>query len=96
MTFNESNSPPATDEEVIAFEKEAGIALPQDYRQFLLTHNGGKPSLDLLTIPDCEQEALIDHFLGLSRPHEDLRNWVFELKDDIPRQCFKTSDWPNN
>jgi hypothetical protein len=37
----ETPGPPLTLEEIFAFEKEIGGQLPEDYRQFLLVHNGG-------------------------------------------------------
>ncbi|MFJ8261007.1 SMI1/KNR4 family protein [Rummeliibacillus sp. NPDC094406] len=33
-------NPPSTEEEIFSLEKELGIIIPQDYREFLLLHNG--------------------------------------------------------
>ena len=35
--------PPVTEENIVAFEKRFGYPLPKDYREFLLTYNGGRP-----------------------------------------------------
>lgn len=33
-------NPPAKEEEILGLEKELGIMIPQDYREFLMLHNG--------------------------------------------------------
>ncbi|HEY9844276.1 MAG: SMI1/KNR4 family protein [Candidatus Sericytochromatia bacterium] len=35
--------PPASDEAIARFESESGLALPEDYRRFLQSSNGGSP-----------------------------------------------------
>lgn len=44
-----SSGPALTVEEIVAFEEEIGGHLPEDYKQFLLSHNGGliEPRLGL-------------------------------------------------
>ena len=41
--FNDLSDPldPTSDEQLAAFEAEIGYQLPEDYREFLLLHNGG-------------------------------------------------------
>jgi cell wall assembly regulator SMI1 len=43
-TTIKTSSPPISTAELQAIEKRLGIALPEDYRAFLLTHNGGVPN----------------------------------------------------
>ena len=83
-TILDSNVPPSNSDHLNSFELEHGITLPDDYRSFLMEHNGGKPSPAVVTIPDCSQESIIDHFLGLGRDGEDLEDWVCELQDEMP------------
>lgn len=41
---------PTTEAEISKFEKQVGHRLPDDYRNFLLTHNGGRPQPDAFTL----------------------------------------------
>ncbi len=84
-TILDSNNPPSDSNKINIFEQEHGISLPADYRAFLRLHNGGKPLPDVVTIPDCSQKAIIDHFLGLGRESEDLEDWMNELREDMPQ-----------
>jgi hypothetical protein len=36
--------PPLIDNDIVLLENEIGARLPADYREFLLKHNGGRPS----------------------------------------------------
>ena len=47
--------------ELVDFEKENGISLPEDYRAFLLEHNGGVPSPN--EIPDPSN--IVTYILGM-------------------------------
>jgi len=44
----------ATEKQVAAFEKRLGSPLPDEYRQFLLTTNGGRPNPDCVAVPGVE------------------------------------------
>src|SRR3954466_11826651 len=43
--------PPATDEQICELEKIEGITLPADFRTFLQTYNGGRPTPDSFPFP---------------------------------------------
>lgn len=47
------------------FEKRIGTRLPEDYRQFLINHNGGKPIPCYFRISEAEGENSLHHFYGL-------------------------------
>ena len=83
MKFAKDNTPPLSMEALIKLEQEIGCTLPQDYRNFLIHHNGGEPEYQVLTIPDCHDETLVDRFLGIGRPHDDIQEWREELSDDL-------------
>ncbi len=36
--------PPVSESDIVAFERRVGVALPDDYRQFLIEVNGGDGS----------------------------------------------------
>jgi hypothetical protein len=86
MNFKDTNQPTTSESEVSEFEKRRGIKLPPDYRQFLLDYNGGTPLKQAVVIPDCHQEAIVDHFLGLKRNDEDIDTWLDELDGDMPSE----------
>lgn len=52
-----------TNDRLKAFESEIGIPLPDDYREFLLQHNGGKP--DPCHFPIAEDTDSLHHVYGL-------------------------------
>lgn len=49
---------PATPERVAAFEDRIGHALPDDYRRFLLTDNGGQPERPVFAVPPDHWDVL--------------------------------------
>ena len=83
MKFAKENTPPLSMEDLIKLEQKIGCTLPQDYRNFLIHHNGGEPEYQVLTIPDCHDETLVDRFLGIGRTHDDIQEWRDELSDDL-------------
>ena len=42
--------PPLKEDDIVAAERQLGISLPADYRNFLLKHNGGYPEPDAFPI----------------------------------------------
>lgn len=50
-----------SNEELSDFELANKIQLPDDYRQFLLTHNGGQPTRKINKIPD----TVVTYILGM-------------------------------
>lgn len=63
---------PPTDEVTVArFERVVGAKLPDDYRSFVLTHNGGKPKLRYFTFADRTgpyTNGAVRAFAGLGKP----------------------------
>lgn len=63
---------PSIDEVTVArFERRIGTRLPDDYRAFLLEHNGGKPKLRCFTFADRKgpyTDGAIRAFAGLGEP----------------------------
>lgn len=73
---------PVAEGQLVQLESELGHRLPEDYRVFLLRHNGGKPSLTLFTIPDCG-EALVHVFSGIGTK-VDIQKWLSEWRAEVP------------
>ncbi|MEZ0386624.1 MAG: SMI1/KNR4 family protein [Verrucomicrobium sp.] len=70
-----------TEEEINAFEERHRVSLPEDYRHFLLSSNGGMPSTAVLHLRSGYRVALCQ---------------LYSLNDDFPydldRKC-KSTDW---
>jgi hypothetical protein len=69
-----------------AQEAALGISFPDDYKQFLLSHNGGYPTPQQLDIPKTGHSVLLDVLYGIGedRVPGDL---VYEFRrhlDDLP------------
>lgn len=75
-----------TEETVRAFEQQIGFALPQDYHQFLIKHNGADVNGQTFFVKDLEQEILMDVFYGITNSEArslTLGYWVKEYADEI-------------
>jgi hypothetical protein len=81
MKFKHDNRPPVTVTQLETFEAELGFTLPPSYREFLLHHNGGRPSLPRFYIPDCESYALVDDLMGVYREEAAIDIWMDELEE---------------
>jgi hypothetical protein len=54
----------ASNSDLEAFEKKLGVSLPQQYRDFLLTQNGGRPDLPEFKVPNWG-DAVANTFYGV-------------------------------
>ena len=52
-------------ERLHAYERQLGVELPQDYRDFLLEKNGGYPEPGALAIPGTSDVTQVSRFLAL-------------------------------
>jgi cell wall assembly regulator SMI1 len=91
VTIDKSFSP--IDEATIqVLEQELGIQLPSDYRQFLLTHNGGRPTAAEFPLPGVPlNTSVIDWFYGIHKGRErdyNLRAAYDDLKDRMHANFF--------
>ncbi len=66
MNFSRKN-PPTSIEEILKFEAQRGILLPDSYRKLLLQHNGGTTSAEscYVDIPGWN-ELLVNEIFGLT------------------------------
>ena len=81
---------PATSGQVAAFEREFGLSLPDGYKRFLMTTNGGRPVPDALRVPEWPGEGTcIHYFFGLHQDeHNNLASWTTELTDRLRKGCI--------
>jgi hypothetical protein len=75
-----------SEDHIAQFEARIGATLPDSYKEFLLTWNGGEPSANVFTIADCDQSAILDLFYGIadSRQPGDLETERANRLDDLP------------
>lgn len=83
-----------TEGDVKSFEKDIGCALPVEYRDFLLMHNGGKPKPYDFELGG-EGPDSIHHVYGLNtKDNSDLRNNNDCFKGRMPHQILPIADDP--
>ena len=87
--FHENGPPPRPDD-LARFEAEYGIALPPDYRDWLLVHNGGRPQPNHLSVRvfDSAPRMVVDQLFSLmpGNDHDTLADalvqyWAQDLPD---------------
>ena len=83
MKFCNDNRPPLNMDALIRLEHQIGYTVPEDYRSFLILHNGGQPECQTLNVPDCNSDIIVDIFFGIGKPHADIQFWLNELEDDL-------------
>ena len=88
MNFIKDNNPPATEERIAKFEGRLGRMLPEDYRAFLLEHNGGVPEWQDFFISDCNATVIVSRLFGLDRPSSDIEKWTEELKHSLSEELI--------
>lgn len=84
VDFSESRGP--LDDFIISIcELEWELRLPEDYRRFLATHNGGRPIPDAFRFKSGEGGSLVDGFfhIGLEKDYGLIQNRK-SYKDRIP------------
>src|SRR5207302_1004740 len=83
-TFTEI-CPLADAEQLNAFEARHSLSLPDDYRRFLLHHNGGVPQPSRVHIPQLKTDVLVDVLFALtSQRGLGLDGWIAEFGDEMP------------
>lgn len=68
---------PVDSNRVRKFEISKGVQLPEQYRAFLLTYNGGRPEPNAFKYKDRSNGSLVDRFFGF-----DVIKW-----SDLERHC---------
>jgi len=78
------------------FEAVLGTTLPDDYRQFLIQHNGGKPTPSVFTISVDEGDAMLHQVYGLHEGslHTRLDRAYQTYRDRMPRSLIPIADDP--
>jgi cell wall assembly regulator SMI1 len=64
---------PVSEVEISAFEADAGLKLPKQYREFLLIHNAARPENNIFDIPGGNQSG-INEFIPLNKVSSEKKN----------------------
>ncbi|KZZ83918.1 SMI1/KNR4 family protein [Bacillus sp. SJS] len=72
-------------EKVNSFEQFIGFALPHDYRNFLLKHNGGSIRGTRFSVKELNEEISLHVLYGISTDNSDLslESWYEEYEEDL-------------
>jgi hypothetical protein len=91
---------PVTEKRLADLERELGVKLPAQYRQFLLKFNGGMPSPDVVDIEGMNDSPTdVQEFFGIDASDEssDLRWIKQEFSDRVPDRMIPVAcDSGNN
>lgn len=85
MLRTKEGGPPISEAIVAELEQRHSFRLPNDYREFLLMWNGGRPERDLVNVPGCSASpfARIHFFFGIGDPVESCNiDWNIEWFGD--------------
>lgn len=78
----------ATEEKIISLEQKYNLALPEDYKKFLLSYNGGiveKDSSNEISVEDIDEKIVIDVLYGIDTDNEksNIDYWMDNLSEDL-------------
>ncbi len=93
--FDEGES--ITAKEIDALENTIGKPFPEEYRAFLIEHNGGRPEPAIVDIDGASQGASqIQIFLGVTGPVEsETLEWSWQVfQERIPERLLPIADDP--
>src|SRR5262245_37563407 len=90
VTFTRSY-PPVSEVDVRRYEQRLGVTFPADYRNFLLSTNGGIPTPHYLDVPDENHVVYVGFLYAIKNEHA-ISALVYELEDLSSRMSGKLPD----
>ena len=77
----------ATKAQVAKLEKQLGAKLPEEYREFLLTQNGGQPAPDEIRIPvlSPRDSRPVGFIYGLYATPDPFKSLLFAVEEILPQ-----------
>lgn len=95
MTLIHDSKGIVSEQELAALEKQLGINLPNDYRDFLKKNNGGYPEPDGFSFSNGEDGSSVDKFLEVSDSKTaSLISYYNTYKNRIPKSYFPIAKDP--
>lgn len=64
--------PNLTEEEIVNVEKKLGVLFPLEYKDFLLSQNGGYPKACEFDLPDGSNASIVNHFYSIGEMSSNL------------------------
>jgi hypothetical protein len=83
--------PPVSEADVRRYEQRLGVTFPEDYRNFLLTTNGGIPAPRYFDVPNQDYYLWVNFLYAIRNQHA-LSDLVYELEDLSSRMDGKLPD----
>ena len=76
----------ATVEQVEKLEKQLGAKLPNDYRQFLLTQNGGMPDSYFINVPGHPniENVMVGYLRGITNNQHPTESLEYAIEHELP------------
>jgi cell wall assembly regulator SMI1 len=78
-------------------ERNLKILLPEEYRNFLLEHNGGKPKPNVFPLPEnpIDSNAIVDWFFSITEDNIYSLEWYYKtMKNRIPSELLPIATDP--
>lgn len=86
---------PITEKEILSLEERLKAHLPKDYRDFLLTYNGGSPNPNVFFISPEQQESNLSILFGItSKKAYDLWTNALDAYEDMDRTVLPIGEDP--
>jgi len=87
-----------TTEEITELEVKFNLSLPQDYKDFLLNHNGGSPEIEYskFYIERLKEHITLDVLCGIGIEDLDISEWTNIYSGDIPIHSIIIGHDPGN
>ncbi len=76
----------ATIDQIEKLEKQLGTKLPSEYRQFLLTQNGGMPASYFVNVPGHPniENVMVGYLRGLGNNQHPLESLAYAIEHELP------------
>ena len=88
----EDSNPPISENEIRDVEQKFGIQFPEQYRQFLLQHNGGHPEPNVFAVPGDPipgQSSMLEWFYCIdSTDVNHIERMILTFRERMPSECI--------
>lgn len=88
------SGPPLDEEGLAALSSRLGVTLPSSYKQFLLEHNRGVPTLGVFEIPEEGRDTVKQFFAVEGERHADLERKLRIFEGRLPEHALPIAEDP--
>jgi SMI1 / KNR4 family (SUKH-1) len=96
VSFDEEG-PRLSKEDLLGFQEQAGIRFPKEYQEFLLQHNGGRPSPSVFAYSrdGNVDSGMVDWFLSIhNAEYDSLKDYNTTYKPRLPGELIPIAHDP--